>query len=165
LKAGTPERYMETRSADGAAAISPDGRWLAYESNESGRPEIYVRPFPAPASGGGGKWQISNNGGTWPIWPRKGGEILYRSAEQVMSVAYTAAIDSFVPEKPRVRATTTGSTPGFDVAPDGRLLVMMPTVTEGAKAEHTLIFVQNFFDELRRRVPIGKSREPLIRRP
>ena len=156
LKAGTPERYMETRASDAAAAISPDGRWLAYESNESGRPEIYVRPFPVPSSGGAGKWQVSNNGGTWPMWPLRGGEILYRSGDQVMAVAYTATADSFSPEKPRVRATTPGSTPGFDLAPDGRFLLMMPMVAEGTKAEHTLMFVQNFFDELRRRVPIGK---------
>ena len=73
-----------------------------------------------------------------------------------MAVAYTATGDSFSPEKPRVLATTTGSAPGFDVAPDGRLLMMTPTPAEGTKAEHTLMFVQNFFDELRRRVPVGK---------
>jgi serine/threonine-protein kinase len=157
LKAGPPERYLIARSADAAAAFSPDGRWLAYESNESGRPEIYVRPFPTAASGGGGKWQVSNNGGTWPIWPAKGGEILYRSGEQVMAVAYTAAADSFSPDKPTVRATTTGSAPGFDVAPDGRLLLMVPTLAPGSATEHTLMFVQNFYDELRRRVPIGSS--------
>ena len=155
LKAGAPERYMTTQSADGAAAFSPDGRWLAYESNESGRPEIYVRPFPVPASGGGGKWQLSNNGGTWPIW--KGREILFRSGDQVIAVGYTATGDSFSPEKPRVLAKTLRSAPGFDVAPDGRLLVMMPTTVEGNKNEHTLMIVQNFFDELRRRVPVGKQ--------
>ena len=73
-----------------------------------------------------------------------------------MAVAYTSTADSFSPEKPRVRSTTTGSTPGFDVAPDGRLLLIMPTVAEGTQAEHTLMFVQNFYDELRRRVPLGK---------
>ena len=156
LKAGAPERYMTSESSAAAAAISPDGRWLAYESNESGRTEIYVRPFPLPSAGGAGKWQISNNGGSWPIWPSKGGEILYRSGDQVLAVAYTSAADSFVPEKPRVRATTTGSAPGFDVAPDGRLVLMMPAVAEATTAEHTLMFVQNFYDELRRRVPVGK---------
>ncbi len=155
LKAGTPERYMVTQSADGAASFSPDGRWLAYESNESGRPEIYVRPFPMPASGGG-KWQVSNNGGTWPIWPAKGREILYRSGDQVMAVAYMATGDSFSNEKPRILATTSNAAPGFDVAPDGRLVLMTPVVAGGTKAEHTLMFIQNFFDELRRRVPTGK---------
>jgi hypothetical protein len=106
-------------------------RWLAYESNESGRPEIYVRPFPAAASGDGGKWQVSNNGGTWPIWPAKSREIFYRSGDQVMAVPYTAAADSFVPEKPRVVAATPGAAPGFDVAPDGRVLLMVPTQSPG----------------------------------
>jgi serine/threonine-protein kinase len=155
IKAGTPERFMTTESADAAAAFSPDGRWLAYESNESGRQEIYVRPFPVPASGGG-KWQLSNNGGTWPIWSAKTREILYRSGNQVLAVRYMATGDSFSPEKPRVLATTPGAAPGFDVAPDGRLLMMMPTIADGSKTDHTLMFLQNFFDELRRRVPVGK---------
>ena len=154
VKAGVPERYMMTQSADSTAAFSPDGRWLAYESNESGRPEIYVRPF--PTTGTGGKWQVSNNGGTWPIWPAKGRDILYRSGNQVMAAAYTATAASFSNEKPRVLATTPGAAPGFDVTPDGRLLMMMPTLAEGAPNEHTVMFVQNFFDELRRRVPVGK---------
>jgi Tol biopolymer transport system component len=156
LKAGTPERYMETRASDSAAAISPDGRWLAYESNESGRPEVYVRPFPVPSSGGGGKWQVSNNGGRFPMWPRKGGEIFYRSADQVMAVAYTANGDAFSTGRPRVRATAPGAAGGFDLAPDGRLLLMLPTLERGTRTEHTLMFVQNFYDELRRRVPTGK---------
>jgi Tol biopolymer transport system component/tRNA A-37 threonylcarbamoyl transferase component Bud32 len=154
LKAGRPEQYLSTQSGDAAAAFSPDGRWLAFESNESGRLEIYVRPF--PASGTGGKVPVSNNGGTWPIWSSKGHEILYRSGDQVMAVAYTATADSFSADKPRVVMTTPGTSPGFDVAPDGRLLVMIPTLAAGTTAEHTLMFVQNFFDELRRRVPIGK---------
>ena len=53
IKAGTPERYLSTQSGDAAAAFSPDGRWLAFESNESGKLEIYVRPFPASGTGGG----------------------------------------------------------------------------------------------------------------
>jgi serine/threonine-protein kinase len=154
LKAGTPERYMTTKSADSTAAFSPDGRWLAYESTESGKPEIYVRPFPVPASGAGGKWQVSNNGGSWPIW--KGREILYRSGDRVMAVAYSAAGGSFTSQTPRVLASTPGASPGFDVAPDGRLVVTIPTVSGEAKTEHTVMFVQNFFDELRRRAPVGK---------
>jgi Tol biopolymer transport system component len=154
LKAGTPEPYLMTQSANLNAALSPDGRWVAYESNESGRSEIYVRPFPASATGG--KWQVSNNGGTWPVWPAKGRDILYRSGNQVMAAAYNATADSFSNGKPRVLAATPGATPGFDLAPDGRLLLMMPAAADGMKAEHTLMFVQNFFDELRRRVPVGK---------
>ena len=106
---------------------------------------------PFPASDTGEKRQVSNNGGTWPIWSAKGREILYRSGDQVMAVAYTAAGDSFSPEKPRVVMTTPGTSPGFDVAPDGRVLVMIPTLAAETTTEHTLMFVQNFFDELRRR--------------
>jgi hypothetical protein len=73
-----------------------------------------------------------------------------------MVVAYSVTGDSFSPETPRVLATTPGAAPGFDVAPDGRLLVTIPNVTGEAKTEHTLMFVQNFFDELRRRAPVGK---------
>jgi hypothetical protein len=73
-----------------------------------------------------------------------------------LAVRYTATGDSFSPEKPRVLATTPGAAPGFDIAPDGRLLMMMPTIADGSKTDHTLMFVQNFYDELRRRVPVGK---------
>ena len=64
LKAGKPEQFLKSGFADFAPAFSPDGRWLAYHSNESGKNEVYVRAFPPPSSGQGGKWQISNSGGT-----------------------------------------------------------------------------------------------------
>ena len=73
-----------------------------------------------------------------------------------MAVAYTANGDAFSTGKPRVRATAPGAAGGFDLAPDGRLLLMLPTLEPGTRAEHTLMFVQNFYDELRRRVPVGK---------
>jgi serine/threonine-protein kinase len=154
LKAGTPERYLTSQFADSVPMFSPDGRWLAYESNESGRPEVYVRAFPAQS----GKWQISNSGGTWPTWSRNGRELLYRSGDQLMSVAYTATGDSFVPEKPKVWLSTLGNAQSFDLAPDGTrvLVVTSASGADAPKPEHTLVFVQNFFDELRRRVPIGK---------
>ena len=154
LRAGTPERYLTSQFAETVPMFSPDGRWLAYESNASGRAEVYVRAFPAQS----GKWQISNNGGTWPTWSPNGREILYRSGDQLMSVAYTATGDSFVADKPRVWLSTLGNATAFDLAPDGkRVIAVMPATSgEAPKAEHTLVFMQNFFDELRRRVPIGK---------
>ncbi len=154
LKAGTPERYLTTQFAETVPMFSPDARWLAYESNESGRPEVYVRAFPAQS----GKWQISNSGGTWPIWSPNGHEILYRSGDQLMSVAYTATGDSFSPEKPKVWLPTLGNAQAFDLASDGKRVLVVTSAAGGnaPKAEHTLVFVQNFFDELRRRVPLGK---------
>jgi len=152
-KAGTPERYLTSQFSETVPMFSPDGRWMAYESNESGRPEIYVRAFPAGSS----KWQISNNGGTWPIWSPNGRELLYRSGDQLVSVPYMAAGNSFVSEKPKIWLTTLGNAISFDLSPDGkRVLVVTPTGGDVPKVEHTVVFMQNFFDELRRRVPTGK---------
>ncbi len=129
---------------------------------------MYVRAFPAPPGGQGGKWQISNNGGGSPIWSRDGRDILYRARDQMWAVSYKIAGDSFVAGRPRVWGAL-GVATGFDLAPDGkRLIVLAPTV-EGAvptnriltvplvpRQEHTVVFLQNFFDELRRRVPTGR---------
>ena len=79
--------------------FSPDGRWLAYASNESGNYEVYVRPFPGP----GGQWQISTKGGRFPKWSRNGKELFYRAQDsKLMVVAYTASGDSFVAGKPQL---------------------------------------------------------------
>ena len=168
LKAGTPERYLSTQFVDLNAVFSPDGRWLAYESNESGRNEVYVRAFPAPPGGQGGKWQISNNGGGSPIWSRDGRDILYRARDQMWAVSYKIAGDSFVAGRPRVWGAL-GVATGFDLAPDGKRLIVLAPTAEGAvrtnriltvplvpRQEHTVVFLQNFFDELRRRVPTGR---------
>ena len=156
LKAREPEPYMANQFAESAPKFSPDGRWLAYESNETGRTEIFVRAFPATAQGG--KWPISNGGGALPVWSPNGRELLYQSGDQIMSVEYTTAGNVFSAGKPRVWLASMSGAQGFDIAPDGkRLIVLMPTGSGGApKAEHTLVFVQNFFDELRRRVPTSK---------
>jgi Tol biopolymer transport system component len=89
LKAGQPEQFLRSTSIEVAARFSPDGRWLAYFSSESGtKYEIYVRPFPPPASGLGGKWQISNNGATGaPWWAHNGRELYYAQGDQLMAVA------------------------------------------------------------------------------
>ncbi len=157
-KAGKPERYMTTQFVDQIPAFSPDGRWLAYQSNESGTFEVYVRAFPAPAAGQGGKWQISNSGGTAPVWSRNGRELLYRSGDQIMTVSYAVSGDLFVAEKPRVWTDKLGGAIGFDLAPDSkRMVVTTPLATsEGPKLDHHVVFLLNFFDELRRRVPVDK---------
>jgi serine/threonine-protein kinase len=163
LRAGTPEQLLELPTGAGFSivAFSPDGRWLAYTSTESGRSQVYVRAFPAPASGPGGKLLISNAGGVFPIWSRTGRELFYQSGDQVMAVSYTVKGNSFVAEKPRVWASNFVA-PGvgrkFDVAPDGKRLAVL-TPVEPAQAptvDHDVVFVLNFLDELRRRVPAGK---------
>ena len=156
LKGGKPERFFESKSADATPEFSPDGRWIAYQTNESGRNEVVVRAFPAPASGQGGKWLVSNNGGTLARWSPNSRELLYQEGDRIMAVGYTVNGDSFVHEKPRVRIEKLGGT-FWDVAKDGRIAVLTPVTSPQAPAtEHTVVFLQNFFDELRRRVPVGK---------
>jgi Tol biopolymer transport system component len=163
LKAGKPEQFLKSSFADQGPLFSPDGRWVAYISNESGKNEIYVRPFAPSASlsgsaGQGGKWQISNNGATGVLWSRNGHELVYHSGDQMMAVSYTVKGDTFVAEKPRVLVAKLGPIKDWDLAPDGkRVLVATPVESaEAPKQEHEVVFLENFFDYLRQRVPIGK---------
>jgi len=124
---------------------------------------VYVRPFQQPASGSGGKWTISTQGGESPVWSRKTPDLLYLArGGQIMAVHYSVKDDVFVADKPRVWEPTPIATPttatNFDLSPDGkRLAVIMPVVSpEAPKPEHEVVFLQNFFDELRRRAPAGK---------
>jgi Tol biopolymer transport system component len=110
LKAGKPEQFLKTKSNDLGPSFSPDGRWLAYQSNESGKDEVYVRAFPPPSSGQGGKWQISNSGGMFPRWSRNGHELMYQSGDQIMAASYTAKGDAFETGKPRVWLANLGGT-------------------------------------------------------
>jgi serine/threonine protein kinase len=157
LKAGRPEQFLKSSFSDLFPTFSPDGRWLAYQSNESGKYEVYVRAFPAPSSGQGGKWQVSNNGGAEPHWSRDGHDLLYRSGDQIMAVSYTAKGDTFVADKPRVWIAKLGGTQ-WDLAPDGKRVVVVTPVESAVapKQEHEVVFLENFFDELRRRVPASK---------
>lgn len=154
LKAGKPERFMKGQFSDTGPDFSPDGHWLAYTSNESGSNEIYVQPFPLPASGPGAKWQISNGGGVSPWWLRNGRELGYVAGNQVMMVSYSLNGGSFVPEKPRVVIDKLGSGDFFPSSDGKRMAVVTPLKTSETPAnDHELTFLFNFFDELRRRVP------------
>jgi len=157
LKAGKPEQFLKSSFTDVVPTFSPDRRWLAYASNESGRYEVYVRAFPPPSSGQGGKWQISNSGGRSVRWSRNGHELLYQAGVQIMAVSYTEKGDTFVPDKPRVWIAKLGGTE-WDLAPDGKRVAVLTPVesAEAPKQEHEVVFLENFFDELRRRVPLGK---------
>ena len=77
-----PQPFLRTQFNEMQATFSPDDRWVAYMSEESGRYEVYVQPFPGP----GGKWQISTNGGTVPVWAPNGRELFYMSSRKLMSV-------------------------------------------------------------------------------
>jgi eukaryotic-like serine/threonine-protein kinase len=116
-----------------------------------------VRPFPGP----GGRWQISTDGGLYPVWSRDGRELLFEYQWRVMAITYTAKGDSFVAGKPRVwtetRLSDTGTYPNYDLAPDGkRLAALLADDATGDKPPTHLTFLLNFFDELRRRAPSAK---------
>jgi serine/threonine-protein kinase len=99
-RAGKPQPFLVTPFNEESPMFSPDGRWLAYQSDESGHDEIYVRPFPGP----GGKWQVSAGGGDSPVWSKKRLELFYRSSEGMMVVSYSANRGAFVASKPRLWA-------------------------------------------------------------
>jgi len=157
-KAGKPEQFLKTKSQDALARFSPDGHWLAYHSNESGTFEVYVQPFPLPASGQGGKWIISSGGGQFPSWSHIGNDLLYQAGDQIMAVSYSTKGNIFVADKRRVWASKLGGAQGFSISPDGkRIAVVVPVqAPEAPRPEHTIVFLQNFFDELRLRVPLPK---------
>lgn len=157
LKAGTPEPFLTDTFTFRAPSFSPDGRWLAYHSIETGSNEVFVRAFPAPASGAGGRWQVSIGGGTEPRWSPAGDTLFYRSGNQIVAVPYSAKGEAFVADKPRPWITNLGGAL-WDLSPDGtRVAVMRPEQGPAeSKPEHVIVFVQNFFDELRRRAPLPR---------
>jgi serine/threonine-protein kinase len=132
--------------------VSPDGRWLAYQSDESGRYEIYVKSFP----GGGGKWQVSIGGGAYPTWSKKQSELFFRSGEGMMVASYNTDGEAFVASKPRLWAAKNDLGEFFDLAPDGKRFAMVQPEASEQKGSTHITFLLNFFDELRRRVPPSK---------
>ena len=150
-KPGKPEPFLVTPFKENLPMISPDGRWLAYHSNESGRDEVYVRPFPGP----GGKWQISTGGGDTPNWSKKAPELFYRGGEGMMVASYIANGEAFVASKPRLWVEKKDLGQAFDLAPDGKRFVVLLSEASEQKGPQHVTFLLNFFDELRRRAPAG----------
>jgi eukaryotic-like serine/threonine-protein kinase len=151
----TTQPLLQTRFNEGAPVFSPDGRWLAYASDETGRYEIYVSAFPGP----GGKFQISTEGGTEPAWNRNGRELFFRSGDKMMAVD-VATQGTFSAGKPKMLfqglyQPNPTMNANYDVTPDGqRFLMVKPTsVQESAPTQINVVF--NWFEELKRRVPAG----------
>ncbi len=151
------EPFLQTRFNEYHPMISPDGRWLAYSSDESGRLEVYVRPFPD----GRGKWLISTEGGQEPLWAQDGQELFYRTGGKLMNVAIETD-SSFVAGRPRLlfeweydssEMDPRGS-PNYDVSPDERFLMIKP---DPSLPSTKINFVLNWFEELKRKVPGGKQ--------
>jgi len=136
--------FLKTQFSEGYAQFSPDGRWLAYESNESGRFEVYVRPFPQ----GDPKVAVSAEGGFSPMWSPRGGELFYlSSSNKMMAVTVTTGAD-FRAEKPRPLFDSSRYDVVYGVSPDARRFLIMPL--NPAEAAPTRInLVLNWLTELR----------------
>jgi Tol biopolymer transport system component len=161
-KPGTPSVFLKTPFNEAAPRFSPDGKWIAYQSNESRRTQtdVYVRPFPA---GPGGRTLISPAGGTSPAWSSSRQELFYRTPQgQIMVVPYTVDGDVFKAEKPQLwsdQAVQPMVGQSFDVHPDGQRLavaIRAPQTQAAAGSLDEVVFIFGFFDELRRIAPPGR---------
>jgi serine/threonine-protein kinase len=154
-KPGKPGLFVGSPFDEQVPRFSPDGRWIAYRSTQSGTNEIYVQPFPGP----GGKWQVSVDGGYYAFWSRDGHKLFYETLDsKIMVLDYSVNGDSFVPGKPRLWSDKQLFYPGvsnLDLAPDGKRFAVLgsPESAANAKRPVHVTFLLNFFDELRRRVP------------
>jgi serine/threonine-protein kinase len=138
-----------------AATISPDGRWLAYASNDTNRFEVYVQAFPNP----GAKYQISRDGGTEPLWAKSGLKLFYRNGDKMMSVAIDAKGDDIEARVPTLlfegRFAASPGTMGdawYDVSPDGQRFLMLRD-EETPNSTASIVMVQDWTTELKRLAP------------
>ena len=153
---GKPTVFLSTAAAEQAPMFSPDGRWIAYQSNEAGdRFEVYVRPFPGP---GGGKWRVSTDGGTDPRWSASAHELLFLNQGRVMVASYTVAGDSLRMDTPQLWSPTNDRVPGlgYNLHPDGRRLALLAATDQGLAVRDKVVFMFNFFDYLRKIAPVRK---------
>jgi serine/threonine-protein kinase len=146
---------VQTRFNEHGPAISPDSRWVAYSSDESGQEEIYVQRFPEP----GEKRQVSAGGGREPVWSRRGDALFYRAANRFMVVpvsrteTFLAGSAKLVTEGDYARSEM-GGAPSFEVSPDGQSLLL---VRERRQSAPTAIHViLDWFEELKVKVPVTK---------
>ncbi len=142
--ARTRRTVIESAFQNHSPSLSPDGRWVVFVSDESGRNEIYVRPFPGP----GGKWQVSKLGGSEPRWSPTGKEIFFRFGSSVMAAAVQSGA-TFSPGEVRelfkTEAVFGPNFPNWDVAKDGRSFIFL---RPPATSEQGLVMLLNWFDNL-----------------
>ena len=151
--------FLNTQSNEAYPEFSPDGRWLAYGSDESGRREVYVRPFPGP----GEKWQISQEGRTEPLWARNGKQLFYQSVDRYQNWAVDVQTGPvFSAGKPRLlfeQAGLQSTRPirSWDLSLDGQRFLMVNFGETKPTPVTEMILVQNWFEELKRLAPTGKK--------
>jgi serine/threonine-protein kinase len=146
--------FLKTPNEESAPRFSPNGQWLAYSSDESGRREIYVQRYPGP----GGRRQISFEGGQEPVWNPNGRELFYRGGNKVMAVEIETELD-FSAGNPRVLfegryLLTTGSFPFYDVSPDGERFLMLKRDDSETSSLTQIHVVLNWFEELKQKSPV-----------
>ena len=154
-----PVRFLETSFREHGPVFSPDGQWLAYTSDETGRFEVYLTPYPGP----GGKTPISVAGGRSPIWRADGRELFYRRGDDLFAVAIATSpslrvgapellfTGSFVRERSNQGASN------YDVAPDGQRFLMLSGIDQDGGADAPppqITVVLNWFEELKERGPV-----------
>ena len=148
--AGEPTPFLQTSSNEKGAEISPNGRWVAYESDESGRPQIYICPFPQAEP----KRQVFIEGGIDPLWNPNGRELFYRDGNKIMSVE-TETEGTLALAQPQCLFESDSYLTGrssYDVTADGERFVMIDQ-SESALAPTELVIIQNWAEELKRLVP------------
>lgn len=150
------ERLVQTTFMELQPDVSPDGRYIAYQSNESGQFEIYVRPFPKVDAG---RWQVSTGGGSQPAWARNGRELFYLDASSALtSVAVQTTGPTFNSGNPTKVFATRYAAPvvarSYDVSPDGQRFLMIKdnTTTDDKSTPASLVVVERWFEELKARV-------------
>ena len=136
-----------TAFSEGRPSISPDGRWVMYQASTTGAMEAYVRPFPNASAG---LYQVSTGGGSSPKWSRDGKEIFYVNSNSELVRVAVAPGNSFTVTDQRVLFSLRGVT-DWDVAPDGRRFIMIRE--RDVRQHNKLVVVENFFEELKAKVP------------
>lgn len=150
-----PRPFLESSFNERAPAFSPDGKWLAYISDESGRDEVYVRPYPDRSV----RYLISSGGGTEPVWSRDGRELFYRQQDALMAVPITPADDLEAGRATRLfegQFLHDANNAIYDVASDGQRFLMLRSdnpIDELMDNEVRITVVLNWLEELERLAP------------
>jgi len=157
VRSGRVTQFLNSKYAEWYPEFSPDGRWMAYTSDESNRHEVYIRPFPGP----GMKQQVSSEGGSEPLWARNGKQLFYRRQDQVWVVdvriegGLTTGKPRFLFEKPGYNRSY--PIRAYDLSLDGQRFLMVRFENWKPTPVTEMILVQNWFEELKRLVPAGKK--------
>jgi len=145
---------LQERFAVSSPSVSPDGRWMAYTSEEWGKSEVYVRPFPDVNKG---KWQVSTSGGEDPLWSPDGRELFYRNGNSVMAVAVQTEVTFKYGKTEALFQGKYDST--WDISRDGKRFLMLKALTSStagpaAEGPRKINIVVNWTEELKQRVPV-----------